>query len=317
MKLKIFLLFFIVFAFGCKIENKSTEIIEPKKVQQYITVLGIAQDGGYPHIGCQKECCANYYNGTNKRKSVVSLGLVDQQNKQKWIFEATPDMHTQLADLEQNHLKKENIIDGVFLTHAHIGHYTGLMYFGREAFGKKDITVFVMPKMKNYLETNGPWSQLVSLQNIALKKLQNDSTIVLNNSLKVTPFLVPHRDEFSETVGYKIEGKNKTALFIPDIDKWHKWKKSIIEEVKKVDYAFLDASFLKDGELSRPMSEIPHPFTSETVALFKNETLATKNKVIFIHFNHTNPTLQENSKERKEIEKLGFRFASEGQNYEL
>ncbi|WKD85936.1 Coenzyme PQQ synthesis protein B [Polaribacter huanghezhanensis] len=317
MKLKIVALFFIIFAMGCKVENKSTEVIKPKKLQQYITVLGIAQDGGYPHIGCQKECCANYYNGTNKRKSVVSLGLVDQQNKQKWLFEATPDMHTQLADLEQHHLKTATIIDGVFLTHAHIGHYTGLMYFGREALGKKGTKVYAMPKMKSFLEKNGPWSQLVSLQNIALQKLQNDSTIVLNNNLKVTPFLVPHRDEFSETVGYKIEGKNKTALFIPDIDKWHKWKKSIIEEVKKVDYAFLDASFLKDGELNRPMSEIPHPFISETVALFKNESLATKNKVIFIHFNHTNPTLQENSKERKEIEKLGFRFASEGNNYEL
>jgi pyrroloquinoline quinone biosynthesis protein B len=317
MKLKIAVLFFIAFAMGCKVESKSTEDMKPEKLQQYITVLGIAQDGGYPHIGCQKECCANYYNGTNKRKSVVSLGLVDQKNKQKWLFEATPDMHTQLADLEQHHLKIATIIDGLFLTHAHIGHYTGLMYFGREALGKKGTKVYAMPKMKIFLEENGPWSQLVSLQNIALQKLQNDSTIVLNNNLKVTPFLVPHRDEFSETVGYKIEGTKKTALFIPDIDKWHKWKRNIIEEVKKVDFAFLDASFLKDGELNRPMSEIPHPFISETVALFKNESLATKNKVIFIHFNHTNPTLQENSKERKEIEKLGFRFASEGNNYEL
>tara|TARA_R110001606_G_scaffold379966_2_gene540246 strand:- start:5382 stop:6335 length:954 start_codon:yes stop_codon:yes gene_type:complete len=317
MKLKISALLFIFFVIGCKTEKKSTEIIELEKPQQYITVLGIAQDGGYPHIGCQKECCINYYNRTSKRKSVVSLGLVDLKNKQKWLFEATPNMHTQLADLEQNHLKNDKIIDGVFLTHAHIGHYTGLMYFGREALGEKGTKVYAMPKMKSFLKKNGPWSQLVSLQNIALQKLQKDSTIVLNNNLKVTPFLVPHRDEFSETVGYKIEGTNKTALFIPDIDKWYKWKKNIIEEVKKVDYAFLDASFLKDGEISRPMSEIPHPFTSETVALFKNESLTTKNKVIFIHFNHTNPTLQENSKERKEIEKLGFRFASEGNNYEL
>ena len=317
MKFKSLFLLLGIFLFSCKTEKKSIELAKPSKPSQYITVLGIAQDGGYPHIGCQKECCANYYNGTNKRKSVVSLGLVDLENKQKWLFEATPDMHTQLADLEQNHLKNDKIIDGVFLTHAHIGHYTGLMYFGREAFGKKGINVFAMPKMKTFLESNGPWSQLVSLKNIAIQKLQNDSTIVLNRQLKVTPFLVPHRDEFSETVGYKIEGTNKTALFIPDIDKWYKWKKNIIEEVKKVDYAFLDASFLKDGEISRPMSEIPHPFTSETVALFKNESLTTKNKVIFIHFNHTNPTLQENSKERKEIEKLGFRFASEGNNYEL
>lgn len=315
MKLKIGFLLLSLIAFGCKVENKSIENIE--KHNQYITILGIAQDGGYPHIGCQKECCINYYKGTNKRKNVVSLGLVDLENEQKWLFEATPDIHTQLAELEQSHLKTETIIDGIFLTHAHIGHYTGLMYFGREALGKKGTKVFAMPKMKSFLETNGPWSQLVSLENIVFQKLQNDSTIVLNNKLKVTPFLVPHRDEFSETVGYKIEGSKKTALFIPDIDKWHKWKQSIIEEVKKVDYAFLDASFLKDGEISRPMSEIPHPFTTETVDLFKDESLETKNKVIFIHFNHTNPTLQENSKERKEIEKLGFRFASESDNYEL
>lgn len=78
-----------------------------------------------------------------------------------------------------------------------------------------------------------------------MKPLKNDSTISLNKSLKITPFLVPHRDEYSETVGYKIEGDNKTALFIPDIDKWNKWNRDIIEEVKKVNYAFVDASFLE------------------------------------------------------------------------
>ena len=317
MKLKISFLFFILILAGCKLESKSIEIIKAEKPEQYITVLGIAQDGGFPHIGCERDCCTNFYNGKLAKKKVVSLGLVDKQNKQKWIFEATPDMSTQLADLEQNHLKKDNIIDGVFLTHAHIGHYTGLMYFGREALGRKGIKVYTMPKMKSFLEKNGPWSQLVDIKNIELKSLQNETTLLLNKKLNVTPFLVPHRDEFSETVGYKISGTKKTALFIPDIDKWHKWKHSIIEEVKKVDYAFLDASFLKDGEINRPMSEIPHPFTSETVDLFKNESLETKNKVIFIHFNHTNPTLQENSIERKEIEKLGFRFASEGDNYGL
>ncbi|KGL58939.1 coenzyme PQQ synthesis protein B [Polaribacter sp. Hel1_85] len=248
---------------------------------------------------------------------MVSLGLVDLENEQKWLFDATPDMHTQLAELAQNHLKTANIIEGVFLTHAHIGHYTGLMYFGREAFGKKNTTVYAMPKMKNFLETNGPWSQLVSLKNIELQNLQHDATIVLNNKLKVTPFLVPHRDEFSETVGYKIEGTKKSALFIPDIDKWHKWNRNIIEEVKKVDYAFVDATFLNQKEVKRAMTEVPHPFIEETVSLFKNESLATKNKAIFIHFNHTNPTLQKNSIERQSIENLGFRFANEGNNYKL
>ena len=313
MKINFILLILSLFFVSCntKIQDKKIDY------QQYITILGIAQDGGYPHIGCQKQCCADFYNGNLPKKSVVSLGLVDIEHQQKWLFDATPDMHTQLAELQQKHIKKETLIDGIFLTHAHIGHYTGLMYFGREAYGKKNIPVFTMPKMKEFLTNNGPWSQLVSLQNIVLKNLQHDSTIILNSKLKVTPFLVPHRDEFSETVGYKLEGTKNTALFIPDIDKWHKWKKNIIEEVKKVEYAFVDATFLDQNEVKRAMTEVPHPFIKETMNLFKNESLATKNKVIFIHFNHTNPALQKDSKERKEIEKLGFRFANEGANFEL
>ena len=298
---------------GCQTDYKPSE----KTAKTYITILGIAQDGGYPHIGCQKECCQSIYKGSSKRKSVVSLGLIDKELNGKWMFEATPDLSTQLADLEQNHLKKESIIDGIFLTHAHIGHYTGLMYFGKEALGKKGTTVYAMPKMKNYLESNGPWSQLAELENIQLKTLQNDSLVQLNSNLKVVPFLVPHRDEYSETVGYKIIGPKKMALFIPDIDKWEKWEHNIVDEVKKVDYAFVDATFFDANEVKRPISEIPHPFIIETVSLFENETLETKNKVIFIHFNHTNPAIESNSDARKKIEKLGFRFASEGDHYEL
>ena len=309
------ILIFCFFLLSC---DQKIKLVEKETIsEQYITVLGIAQDAGYPHIGCKKKCCTNFYDGNHQKKKVVSLGLVDSENKQKWLFEATPDISTQLADLERNHFKTNTLIDGIFLTHAHIGHYSGLMYFGREALGKQGTKVFTMPKMKTYLTKNGPWSQLVKLRNIVFENLQNDSTIILNNKLKVTPFLVPHRDEFSETVGYKIQGEHKTALFIPDINKWETWEKNIVEEVQKVDYAFLDATFFKDGEINRPMSEIPHPFIEETVHLFKDEDITTKNKVIFIHFNHTNPALQNSSKEKNIAKKLGFNFAFEGMKINL
>ena len=312
MKKKYFLILFIISFIGCNPNHESQEI-----TKQYITILGTAQDGGFPHIGCQKKCCDDFYKGISPKQKVVSLGLIDRKAQQKFLFEATPDISTQLADLENNHLKTNTIINGVFITHAHIGHYAGLLYFGKEALGKKDTRVYAMPKMKGFLENNGPWSQLVTDQNIVFSNLKKDTVIQLNHSLKVTPFLVPHRDEFSETVGYKIEGKNKSALFIPDINKWSLWEKNIVEEVKKVDYAFLDATFFKEGEINRPMSEVPHPFIEETVDLFKNESLTTKNKVIFIHFNHTNPALQPNSKERNELTLLGYKFATEGKRFEL
>ena len=305
----------IIYISGCTTNDKTND--KTNQTKQYITILGTAQDGGFPHIGCQKKCCDDFYKGILPKQQVVSLGLVDKESQQKFLFEATPDISTQLADLEKNHLKTNTIIDGVFMTHAHMGHYAGLLYFGKEALGEKDIPVYAMPKMKEFLTNNGPWSQLVTTQNIVFLDLQKDSITPLSNALKVTPFLVPHRDEFSETVGYKIEGKNKSALFIPDINKWSLWEKNIVEEVKKVDYAFLDATFFKEGEINRPMSEVPHPFIEETVALFENESLATKNKVIFIHFNHTNPALQPNSKERNELTLLGYKFATEGKRFEL
>ena len=106
-------------------------------------------------------------------------------------------------------------------------------------------------------------------------------------------------------------------MFIPDINKWEVWEKNIVKEVAKVDYAFIDATFYKDGEINRPMSEIPHPFIEETIELFKDETIQTKNKVVFIHFNHTNPALQPNSIERNELELLGYRVATEGDVFGL
>jgi pyrroloquinoline quinone biosynthesis protein B len=205
-------------------------------------------------------------------------------------------------------------IDGVLLTHAHMGHYTGLMHFGKEVMGTNRVPVFAMPKMKTFLKENGPWSQLVELENISLQKLKSDSTINLNKNIKVKPFLVPHRDEFSETVGYEITINEKTLLFIPDIDKWEKWDRDIVEIIKQTDYAFLDATFYKNGELKRDMSEIPHPFVEEGMELFSNLSETDKQKIHFIHCNHTNPLLQEGSNAQKEVIEKGFNLAKEGQS---
>lgn len=151
-----------------------------------------------------------------------------------------------------------------------------------------------MPRLDTFLRNNGPWSQLVDLQNIVLQTLQSDSSIQLSEQLRVTPLEVPHRDEYSETVGYQISGSEKSVLFIPDIDKWEQWEHSIATEIAKVDYAFLDATFFSDGELpGRDMSKIPHPFVSETMNLLADLPLSQRQKVHFIHFNHTNPLLSD------------------------
>jgi len=305
----------VLICFSC---NKDTGIKRslPLPNTPYITVLGVAQDGGFPHINNSSEF-TQVAADPSKKELVVSLGLIDPIHKKKFLFEATPDMPEQLAILDNKYLQSTKIIDGIFLTHAHIGHYTGLMHLGREAMGAKNIPVMAMPKMKTFLETNGPWDQLVHLQNIKILPLGNETPVQVTKELSVTPFLVPHRDEYSETVGYKIVGPDKSALFIPDIDKWSKWERDLVAEVEKVDYAFVDATFFADGEIPRPMSEVPHPFVEETVTAFAKADSTTKSKVIFIHFNHSNPALRLNFKGRTRLEAQGFRFAKQGNIYKL
>jgi pyrroloquinoline quinone biosynthesis protein B len=276
--------------------------------QNYIQVLGIVQDAGFPHIGCEKDCCL----GVSPGEYFVScIGLVDKKNKKRYLFDATPDLHNQLRILE-NFPTSDNIVDGIFLTHAHIGHYTGLMYLGREGLGGNEINVFALERMSNFLQNNGPWDQLVDLKNISLNSLENLHPVNLSKDLKVIPIKVPHRDEYSETVGYKIVGKTKKVLFIPDIDKWSEWERDIIQELKNVDYALIDGTFYNGSELNRDMSEIPHPSIEETIGLFLNEPIQERNKIYFIHINHTNPILTNKNNIKSNIENFGFNIAQKG-----
>ena len=285
------------------------------KSSQYITVLGIAQDGGYPQAGCTAEHCLRHWRGEEEKRHVVSLGLTDQESGQNWLFEATPDFTAQLQQLQQ--ASGSTNLSGIFLTHAHMGHYAGLLQLGREAMGAKGMPVYVMPRMKEFLETNAPWSQLVALGNIKLILMEKDQPIQLTSNLRVTPLKVPHRDEFSETVGFRVETIEKSLLFIPDIDKWPLWEKDIRAEVARVDVALLDATFYQEGELpNRNMSEIPHPFVAETITLFSPLPAAEKRKIKFIHFNHTNPLILEGP-ELDVVNKLGFEVATEGERIVL
>ena len=282
-----------------------------KESSPYIIVLGTIQDAGSPHMGCEKSCCISLFKNPDPKRKVVSLGLVDPLEKKYWLIEASPDFITQCRELKKtSDFEHGKSPDGIFLTHAHIGHYTGLMYLGKESYNSMAVPVFAMTRMKGFLIQNGPWSQLFKINNIKINNINHQEEIKLSNNLSITPFLVPHRDEFSETVGFKINGPKKSILFIPDIDKWGKWNKNLIQEIKKADLALLDGTFYDSKELNyRNISEIPHPFVIETMNLFKEENNYEKSKINFIHLNHTNPLLDTNSAAFKKVKESGFNTA--------
>ena len=285
--------------------------------KRYVVVLGTAQDAGAPQIGCASAFCKKAWKNRTRSKMVSSIALVDDSTGQRWIFDATPDLPWLFQLLMETTGDFTNRIDGVFLTHAHIGHYTGLMYFGRESINAKEINVYAMPRMASMLRENAPWSQLVRLRNIEIKGLADSRPERLSPRLSVVPFLVPHRDEFSETVGFRVISGETSLIYLPDIDKWSKWKTDLTQLVRENDYLLLDGTFFEDGEIPRPISEVPHPFISETISLLKGMAKEQRAKVHFIHLNHSNPVLQGNKTALKKLKTSGTRVAETGMRFDL
>ena len=282
----------------------------------FIYVLGNVQDAGLPHIGCESKICIDAFN-EKKQYYVTSLAVIDEQNQEYSLFDVTPNITEQLLMISRDVFDQFILPKNIFITHAHIGHYTGLMYFGREALGSQGIKVNVLPRMHDFINNNGPWSQLVKLGNIDLNMINFRDNIEINPRLSVVPLQVPHRDEFSETAAFLIKGPNKTALYLPDIDKWSKWSIRLIEILKNVDYAFIDATFYTNTEINRDIDEIPHPLVIETMDLLAELPDNQRGKVYFIHMNHTNQMLDPNSDITRNVLNKGFNIARLGQKFHL
>ena len=299
----------------------------PPEDQPWVFVLGVAQDGGAPQAGDSGHPA---WRDPSERRLVVCLALVDPRTSKRWIFEATPDFKEQWYRLDRatpvppgqgaNHeppARTRRDLDGIFLTHAHAGHYTGLWQLGHESTGSRGIPVWAMPRMAEFLETNGPWSQLVRYENIMLSPLEDGTPIHLADDLRVTPFLVPHRQEYSEVVGFRIDGPERSVVFLPDIDSWEAWDRlgtRIEDVVTDVDVAYVDATFFDDGEIpGRDMSGFPHPFVRVSMDRLGHLDAQNRQKVRFIHVNHTNPILDSESEASAEVRSRGFRIAREGE----
>jgi len=274
-------------------------------------VLGIAQDGGVPHLGCRQARCVEARRNPARRELVASLGLTDRSEGKRFLVDATPDFPEQVDFLG-------GLPDGILLTHAHIGHYLGLAQLGREVLGAKQLPVYCTPSMARFLRENRPWSRLVSRGNIAIMEIEPGVEFPLTPRLRVKALRVPHRDEDSDTVAYLVTGPARKLLWLPDIDKWEKWETPIEEALKDpLLTAFLDGTFFDAGEIpGRTIADIPHPLVPETVGRLLAHGNPPAAKVFFVHLNHTNRLLSD-PKAVAELARRGFFVAKQGARFPL
>jgi len=281
----------------------------------HAVVLGIAQDGGVPHIGCDQQLCVGARRDPARRHRVASLGLVDERDGSRFLIDATPDLASQVETLNEGRVvaDRRRPVDGILLTHAHMGHYAGLLQLGREALGASGVPVYATRRLARFLRDNGPWSQLVAQGSIELREVEPGVESALTPALAVTALTVPHRDEWSDTVGFVVRGPSARLLYLPDIDKWEKWDRRVEDEVERVEVALLDGTFFSAGEIpGRSQAEIPHPLVGETAS----RLAALARRVEFVHLNHTNRLLFDPAA-RAALEAKGFRVARDGERIAL
>jgi pyrroloquinoline quinone biosynthesis protein B len=262
-----------------------------------VVVLGVAQDGGLPHAGCSCVRCSAARRGERPREKVACLGLA--VGERVFLLDATPDLPEQL------HAMGARAPAGVFLTHAHMGHYVGLVHLGREALGARGFVLHGTPRMEAFLRGNAPWRALFDEGRATF-----DATLRADlGGVRLEAIPVPHRDEWTDTVAWRIEGPRRSVLWLPDIDSWEAWDLDVRDVVASVDVAFLDATFFADGELRRDMSEVPHPRVTDTMDRLSD--LAAR--VRLVHLNHTNPLWDDDTPATSR----GFRVAREGEEFPL
>ncbi len=295
-----------------------------RRAEVYALLLGSVQDGGFPQVGCYTARCdeGRRMLAAGEGRFVSSLALVEPVAGRFYLADATPDITRQIDLIAEPAFRRRAAqrqpFDGIFLTHAHIGHYAGLAVLGNEGLGIRDTPVYCTETMATFLAANQPWRLLVDERRIELRPLALDRWHRIDPLLEVQLWKVPHRDELSDTVGFVFRGPHASALFLPDINSWSLWERRVADAVASVDVAFLDGTFWSMDELpGRAVEDVPHPLMLQTMDALQGVVDRGEAQVVLTHLNATNPALDAGGAEQAEVMRRGFVIAREGMRFEL
>lgn len=273
-----------------------------------VHVLGTAQDGGVPHAGCDCPRCEAARRDPSRRRRVSSIAVEGETGK-TFLVDAGPDFPGQLDHLARATGRRQPAVDAIAITHAHVGHYVGLAFLGKEVMHTRQLPVFGTPSVSRFLKSNRPWAHLVEREEIELRVIAPGSPHPFDGAMLHT-FLTPHRGEDTDTVGFEIVGPRRRLVYVSDADVF---PPQMVDRIRDADVALVDGTFYSPAELPhREILAVRHPYVRDSLRLLEG----AKGQVYFTHMNHTNPILDADSPEATSLPK-GFHVLQEGAIFDL
>jgi pyrroloquinoline quinone biosynthesis protein B len=298
-------------------------------------VLGAA--GGFPQWNCNCPNCDGLRKGKINAAERTQSSIAVSGDGANWVlFNASPDILAQLKSfpaLQPARAIRDTAIVAVVLIDSQIDHTTGLLML-REG---KPLQIYCTDMAREDLTTGNPLFNIlghycgVDWHDIPVER-GSEFSIAGAEGLKFSPVALkskappysPHRNDPHEgdNIGMQITDlkSGRSLFYAPGLGEIEPHLKPFLEQS---DCLLVDGTCWSDDELiklgiskkkSRDMGHLPQSGEGGMMSVMKS---LAKPRKILIHINNTNPILNEDSLERRELDKAGIEVAYDGMEIAL
>ena len=308
-----------------------------------VKVLGSAAGGGFPQWNCNCSNCSAARSGNAKTRPRTQAQVAVSPVPSRWfLLNASPDLRQQLLsapELAPSAAVPASPVSTVLLTGADVDSVMGLLHL-REF---QPLHIFSTVAVRRILTEENSLFRVLTRSNppvrwdtIFVDRIQpllppTSPGMKDGFFCKAVPLLGNFPDYVSDTlrhslppeeatVGIQLIHKDKRLFFAPGLPGiGEEWRRHVDES----DLALLDGTFWKEDELSaarrgnKTAREMGHLPLSGERGLLRQPFRIGKTKRVLIHLNNTNPVLNEESAEYRQVRDAGFEIAYDGMEFEL
>ncbi len=302
----------------------------------HIRVLGSGAGGGFPQWNCNCDNCRRLRAGEINAKARTQSSIAVSSDGERWVlFNASPDIRFQLEahpPLQPKQGVRDTGIHAIILIDAQIDHTTGLLilresvkpleiYCTDPVYGDLTSGFPVLAMLDHYCKVN---RHPVPLDGGAFEIPGIDDLRFYSHALKSkAPPYSPHRNHPhpGDNIGVVVEqiSSGRKLYYAPGLGEI---EPHVFEAMQAADCLLVDGTFWTDDEMAKVGSakkarEIGHLPQSAPGGMIEELGKVPTPRKILIHINNTNPILDEDSPERRQLTNAGIEVAYDGMEIDL